>query len=198
MSTNSPIAQDKPRRLPSDAELMALPRDGYKRELLNGEIITSPAGFDHGRRIMRFSTVFAAFVYQHNLGEVFDGQTGFRMSNGDVLNPDISFVSRARMLQTGQRDEGFLRDPLILPLSFYRPATPPNDLKRNLPSTLKMGRGLHGSWTRAGGLYQPTTASSAPPCLKRPMSCPGKMLSTAFGSPLPQCLPGWSTAPEAA
>jgi Uma2 family endonuclease len=154
MSTNSPIAQDKPRRLPSDAELMALPRDGYKRELLNGEIITSPAGFDHGRRIMRFSTVFAAFVYQHNLGEVFDGQTGFRMSNGDVLNPDISFVSRARMLQTGQRD--------------------------------------------AGGLYQPTTASSAPPCLKRPMSCPGKMLSTAFGSPLPQCLPGWSTAPEAA
>ena len=31
----------------TDEELLALPKDGYKRELLQGEIILSPAGFDH-------------------------------------------------------------------------------------------------------------------------------------------------------
>jgi Uma2 family endonuclease len=142
MSTNSPIAQDKPRRLPSDAELMALPRDGYKRELLNGEIITSPAGFDHGRRIMRFSTVFAAFVYQHNLGEVFDGQTGFRMSNGDVLSPDISFVSRARMLQTGQRDEGFFEGSPDLAIELLSPGDSPKRLKEKLAQYFENGTRL--------------------------------------------------------
>jgi hypothetical protein len=32
----------------TDEELMALPSDGYKRELLHGEIVMSPAGSEHG------------------------------------------------------------------------------------------------------------------------------------------------------
>jgi Uma2 family endonuclease len=32
----------------TDEELMALPKDGHKRELLEGEIIISPAGSEHG------------------------------------------------------------------------------------------------------------------------------------------------------
>jgi len=32
----------------TDAELMALPRDGRKYELLEGEILVSPTGFRHG------------------------------------------------------------------------------------------------------------------------------------------------------
>ena len=75
--------------LPTDEELMALPKDGYKRELLDGEIVMSPAGSEHGRQIMQFAGTFAHHVYQHRLGEVFDGQTGFRMKSRDVLSPDI-------------------------------------------------------------------------------------------------------------
>ena len=43
------------KRIPTDEELMNLPKDGYKRELLDGEIVLSPAGSAHGRKIMRFS-----------------------------------------------------------------------------------------------------------------------------------------------
>lgn len=142
MSPNSSIAPKKPRRLPTDAELMALPKDGYKRELLNGEIVMSPAGFDHGRRIMRFSTVFAGFLYQHNLGEVFDGQTGFRMRNGDVLSPDVSFVSRARMLQPGQREEGFFEGSPDLAIEFLSPGDSAKRLNEKLAQYFHNGTRL--------------------------------------------------------
>lgn len=33
----------------TDEDLMALPKDGFKRELLNGKITVSPTGSEHGR-----------------------------------------------------------------------------------------------------------------------------------------------------
>ena len=36
-------------------------------------------------------------MYEHNLGEVLDSSTGFRLPNGDLLSPDVSFVSRNRL-----------------------------------------------------------------------------------------------------
>jgi len=39
----------------TDAELLALPRDGRKRELVDGFITASPAGHCHGRVSLRLS-----------------------------------------------------------------------------------------------------------------------------------------------
>jgi len=91
----------------TDEELLALPKDGYKRELLDGEIVMSPGWAEHGRQIMRFSTRFASFVYQRRLGEVFDGQTGFRMRSGDLLCPDVSFVGNSRLQGIDSLDRFF-------------------------------------------------------------------------------------------
>src|SRR5205807_4138061 len=33
----------------------------------------------------------------HNIGRVLDASTGFRLPNGDLLSPDVSFVSRERL-----------------------------------------------------------------------------------------------------
>src|SRR5258708_39665918 len=95
--------------LPTDEELMALPKDGYKRELLNGEIVMSPARSEHGRQIMRFAATFASHVYQHELGEVFDGQTGFRRKSRDVLSPDISFIPRDKLIGLRRAPAGFYK-----------------------------------------------------------------------------------------
>lgn len=43
------VASARQKRIPTDQELMDLPKDGYKRELLNGQIVMSPAGSTHGR-----------------------------------------------------------------------------------------------------------------------------------------------------
>ena len=44
-------------------------------------------------------TLLGTWVYSHNLGRVLDASTGFRMPNGDLLSPDVSFVSRERLKQ---------------------------------------------------------------------------------------------------
>jgi Uma2 family endonuclease len=102
----------------TDEKLMALPKDGYKRELLDGEIVMSPAGSEHGRKIMRFSASLLPWVYEHNLGELFDGQTGFRMKSGDLLSPDVSFVSRERLFGLRQAPEGFFEGAPDLAIEF--------------------------------------------------------------------------------
>jgi len=137
MSMNTQVNASTKRRIPSDEELMALPKDGYKRELLHGEIVMSPAGFDHGRKIARFMTVLANFVYQHKLGEIFDGQTGFRMKSLDVLSPDISFVSMDRLIKLGGNPEGFFEGAPDLAIEFLSPSDPKKRLRDKLKQYLE-------------------------------------------------------------
>ncbi len=83
----------------SDDELLELGANtDTKYELWDGKIIAMPpAGFKHGAIIARLLSAIATHVYQHKLGEVLDGQTGFRLSLDHCFEPDISFVSRARL-----------------------------------------------------------------------------------------------------
>ena len=82
----------------TDDELLELGSDDIKYELWNGRIIAlPPAGPLHGATIVRLLTTVATHVYQHNLGKVFDGQTGFRLSVDHCFEPDLSFVSTRRL-----------------------------------------------------------------------------------------------------
>lgn len=67
-------------------------------ELREGKlIIMSPSDGVSGVVGVHFSWLLANWVYEHNLGEVLDSSTGFRFPNGDLLSPDVSFVSRTRL-----------------------------------------------------------------------------------------------------
>lgn len=80
-------------------KLQALYPD-YQIELREGKIIImSPSDSVSGEIAIRFSTLLSAWVYNHNLGRILDSSTGFRMPNGDLLSPDVSFVSRERLKQ---------------------------------------------------------------------------------------------------
>lgn len=91
----------------TDEELMALPKDGYKRELLHGEIVMSPAGSEHGR----ISFLVAAAIGRHasrlHLGLVFDSSTGFRLTPDDLLSPDAAFVGKSRLAGLKRPPRGF-------------------------------------------------------------------------------------------
>ena len=128
--------------LPTDEELMALPKDGFKRELLNGEIVMSPAGSEHGRQIMRFSFSLMGYVFKHQLGEVFDGQTGFRMQSRDVLIPDISFVGRDRLVGLREAPEGFYEGAPDLAIEFRSSSDPVKRLNAKLDQYFKNGTKL--------------------------------------------------------
>jgi len=90
-------------------ELLAMPDDGYRYELIEGELIRmSPAGAKHGRIVIRISTALAVHVRAHDLGEVYAAETGFKLrSDPDTVRaPDVAFVNKARINQAGD-PEGY-------------------------------------------------------------------------------------------
>jgi Uma2 family endonuclease len=70
----------------------------YLIELRAGKIIvTGPSDGVTGMIGAHCCWLVGSWVDKHKLGTVFGAKTGFQFSNGDLLSPHISFVSRARM-----------------------------------------------------------------------------------------------------
>lgn len=90
-------ALTRKKRAWTDEELEALPKDGYKYELLDGELIMSPAHERHGEICVRLASLLFNFVDRKEMGKVYDSSTGFRLAPEVLLSPDVSFVSKARL-----------------------------------------------------------------------------------------------------
>jgi Uma2 family endonuclease len=87
-----------------EAELEALPEDGFIHEVVDGELVMSPKNtWYHGRICTRLLFALETCNRAHRLGAVLDSSTGFWMFNRNCRAPDISFVSRARMISLGFR-----------------------------------------------------------------------------------------------
>jgi Uma2 family endonuclease len=81
-------------------ELLRMPDDGYKYELVAGRLRKmTPAGSIHGVVGMRMAVAISVHVDQHQLGVVFAADTGFKLASSPdtVRAPDVSFVSRGRI-----------------------------------------------------------------------------------------------------
>ncbi len=80
-------------------DLLSMPDDGYRYELIRGELIKmAPASHAHGRQASRISMRLGTFVEHNNLGETYAAETGFVLArNPDhVLAPDAAFVRGER------------------------------------------------------------------------------------------------------
>jgi Uma2 family endonuclease len=85
-------------------ELLAMPDDGYRYELVKGELIQmSPTGDEHGKVTMDLAVSLYVHVKKHNLGRVYAAETGFKLeSDPDTVRaPDVAFISRERIEATG-------------------------------------------------------------------------------------------------
>lgn len=90
-------------------ELLKLPDDGKRRELVQREVREmAPARVRHGRAAMRLASLLNRHVTAERLGVVLVAGTGFRISrNPDTVRaPDVSFVARERV-PTGGPPEGY-------------------------------------------------------------------------------------------
>jgi len=86
----------------TEAELTALPEDGYLHEVVDGELVMSPKNdFFHGDISVQLGAALHNFVTEHRLGAVLDSSTGFWMKNRNCRAPDVSFVTRDRLRQLG-------------------------------------------------------------------------------------------------
>ncbi len=81
----------------TEAELMALPDDGRKYELVEGEIVVSNAGIEHEFIGAGLINSLFSFVRKHKLGIVCGSSAGYWMKSGNLRSPDVSFIAKERL-----------------------------------------------------------------------------------------------------
>jgi len=105
-------------------DLLRMPDDGYRYELVRGEIRKmAAAGHRHGRVAMNVTLPLGQYVKSHNLGIVYAAETGFKLaSNPDTVRaPDVAFVRRQRIEEVGN-SEGYWPGPPDLAVEVVSPS----------------------------------------------------------------------------
>src|SRR5207249_308663 len=92
------VAVETARKVWTEAELEALPEDGFIHEVVYGELMMSPKNnYTHGDICAQLLIALGTHAKAHKLGAVWDSSTGFWMRNRNCRAPDISFVCKARL-----------------------------------------------------------------------------------------------------
>jgi Uma2 family endonuclease len=100
MSTTTPVTAD---------QLLRMPDDGYRYELVAGELRKmTPAGWRHGAIGGQLQGWLARHIQEQGLGRVFLADTGFLLARDPdtVRAPDIAFIRKDRLPAT-EPEEAF-------------------------------------------------------------------------------------------
>lgn len=122
-------------------ELLQLPDDDLRHELINGELITMPLPrIPHGRIEARLGARLAQFVWDHDLGEAYIGDSGFQLTwNPDtVVGPDFAFVSKERLKEAGEVT-GYWQGPPDLAVEVYTPGYRPGKVSERISRLFNAG-----------------------------------------------------------
>lgn len=122
-------------------ELLMMPDDGWRHELVKGELIKMPpTGDEHGEVTVELTAPLHFHVKKNKLGKVYAAETGFKLeSDPDTVRaPDIAFVRRERVEATGT-------------LKGYRQGAPDLVVEVLSPSdTMKKVEAKVAQWLEAG------------------------------------------------
>jgi Uma2 family endonuclease len=78
-------------------DLLLLPEDGLRHELLAGEHVVTPAPSPRHQTVLQnLYLLVGAYVRERGLGRVFLAPLDVLLSDQDVVEPDLLFVSNAR------------------------------------------------------------------------------------------------------
>jgi Uma2 family endonuclease len=138
------MASAAPERILTAEELLTLPDDGNRYELVRGELVCMAAtGGRHGIIASRVDYRLRNFVEAHELGEVCAAETGFRLAqNPDTVRaPDVSFIARER-LPSGEVPEGYWPFAPDLAVEVVSPSDRSDDVLAKVQEYLRAGTRL--------------------------------------------------------
>jgi Uma2 family endonuclease len=76
-------------------DLLALPDDGLRHEVIDGEHYVSPSPTPkHQRVLLKLTLALGNFVERHECGELFFAPCDVVFSHRDVVEPDLIFIAR--------------------------------------------------------------------------------------------------------
>ncbi len=82
-------------------DLLRLPKEGKRYELVKGELVEmAPPGDEHGEIAATIARILGTFVIEHGLGSI-RVESGFQLSrNPDTVRaPDVAFIGKDRLIR---------------------------------------------------------------------------------------------------
>jgi Uma2 family endonuclease len=123
------------------ADLLALPDDEFRYELIRGELRKmAPTGGRHGMIAVDIATALNQHVKANELGRVFAAETGFLLASDPdtVRAPDAAFVRRERIEEIGSM-EGYWPGAPDLAVEVVSPNDPYTEVEEKVIEWLEAG-----------------------------------------------------------
>ena len=131
-------------KLMTAEELLALPDDGQRHELIDGELRTmGPTGDEHGGIVVALTISLGTHVRARQLGRVRAGEPGFRLRrNPDTVRaPDVAFIRREHLRAAG-RVVGYREGAPDLAVEVRSPTDRTADVLKKVAEYLEAGARL--------------------------------------------------------
>ena len=128
-------------RLMTAEELLAMPDDGYRYELVRGELRKmAPGGGEHSWISSDMDSSLNPYVKVNNLGRAFTNDPGFILERDPdhVRAPDVAFVRRERIEAIG-RQTGYWPEAPDLAIEVISPNDRYADVKEKVADWLAAG-----------------------------------------------------------
>ena len=132
METKKPVTID---------DMYHMPKDGQKYELVDGEVVVSPAGFYHAEIVTKIAHIFATFLDDHPIGKVVGDNVGLIFPNGNLRSPDVSFI-RMDKLPGGKSPVTFGEFVPDLAVEVLSPGDSPRHILQKIGEFLECGVSL--------------------------------------------------------
>jgi Uma2 family endonuclease len=141
MSTATESKLEK--RVWTDAEFMALPEDGHRYEIVNGELIDmGNSGALHGYICGLALSALMVYVLAKKLGVVLDSSTAFKMKNGNKRSSDVSFFAKERLQGMTELPTGFLEGAPDLAIEILSPGNTVEEMDEKIADYFDNGARL--------------------------------------------------------
>lgn len=103
----------QPTRLLTYKDFLTFPLDGIRREIVEGEVLVTPApSIRHQDLVLRLCYALEEHIRGHGGGRVFVSPLDVRLSEHDVVEPDVIFVAEDALSVI--RDKFILGAPSLL------------------------------------------------------------------------------------
>jgi Uma2 family endonuclease len=141
--TENQVESPEEKKIWTDAEFMALNRDGHRYEIVNRELIDmGNSGAKHSYVCSVLMIFLGGYVHIQKIGAMFDSSTAFKMKSGNKRSPDISFMAKERLQGLEELPDGFLEGAPDLAVEILSPSNTVEEIHNKLVEYFENGSRL--------------------------------------------------------